>query len=303
MLKLGDECGRYLADRAETRTEICVLDADLADSDGADRFASLYPTRFIQAGIAEQCMVSVASGMAACGSRPWVFSFASFLCYRAYDQIRVSVGQTHLPVVLVGSHSGGCGGRNGKTHLALNDIAIISSLGTIAVWSPASRSDIHFAVDALLDESGPAYIRLPRTPLPDLPGEPCLVRWIGSPTSTAIVTHGLATHWAIEVQSLLARSGIQVGIMQILKLWPLDDLIASGLVTTLEEAIIIEDHSKLGGLGSLLLYAGFTGRLHQFGWPPAWAGQSGSDEDLRRLGHLSSTDVADSIQAIVGKRS
>ena len=122
-LRLADHCGLHLSRLAETDERIRVLDGDLADSDGALHFAERHPDRFLMAGIAEQSMVSVAAGMASCGLRPWVFSFAAFLCYRAYDQVRVSVSQAGQPVTLVGSHSGGLSSRNGKTHAALNDIA------------------------------------------------------------------------------------------------------------------------------------------------------------------------------------
>src|SRR5687767_4405253 len=112
-MKLADHIGALLPGFAQTHPELVVLDGDLADSDGAIHFARACPERFLMAGIAEQNMVSVAAGMAACGLRPWVFSFAAFLCYRAYDQIRVCLGQTRQPVVLVGSHAGGLSGRNG----------------------------------------------------------------------------------------------------------------------------------------------------------------------------------------------
>ena len=94
ILRLGDRCGQLLADLAEVDERIRVLDGDLADSDGSIHFARRHPDRFIMAGIAEQSMVSVAAGMASCGLRPFVFSFAAFLAFRAYDQIRICIGQT-----------------------------------------------------------------------------------------------------------------------------------------------------------------------------------------------------------------
>jgi transketolase len=139
--RLGKIVSERLTLAAAKDSSIWVLDGDLADSYGADAFAAAHPDRFISAGIAEQSMVSVAAGLAACGIRPWVFSFAAFLTYRAYDQIRVGISQTGLPVALVASHAGGCGGRNGKTHVALNDVALMASLPRIAIWTPADAGD------------------------------------------------------------------------------------------------------------------------------------------------------------------
>ena len=89
MMRLGNHCGKTLRTWAQEDDTLWVLDGDLADSNGAIHFAEAVPERFVMAGIAEQGMVSMAAGMASCGQRPWVFSFAAFLAYRAYDQVRV----------------------------------------------------------------------------------------------------------------------------------------------------------------------------------------------------------------------
>lgn len=299
MLKLADECGLYLAEKSCIDRRVWVLDGDLADSDGAEQFSREVPERFIQAGIAEQCMVSTAAGMAACGARPWVFSFASFLCFRAYDQIRVGLSQTGLPVTLVGSHAGGCGGRNGKTHLALNDIAVMASLPNIEIWSPADRGDTRLAVDSVLAHSRPAYLRLPRTQVPVLPWPSSTARWIGPKQKITLVTHGLATHWALEVQQILAQRGFHIGILQVCKIWPLDHIMTANYIGHIEWAVVIEDHSLLGGLASLLRTTGFTGKLDSFGWPVSWLGQSGSDDALRKCCELTAEQIAGRITQVM----
>ena len=298
MRKLGDDCGSYLAEKAESQESIWVLDGDLADSDGAEQFSARCPNRFVQAGISEQCMVSAAAGMASCGIRPWVFSFAAFLCYRAYDQIRVGLSQTQLPVTLIGSHAGGCGGRNGKTHIALNDVAVISTLPNMDIWGPADGNDVRLAVDSILSANGPNYIRLPRTPLPLLSGKPAIARWIGSPTPVALVTHGLATHWALEVQELLASNGVNVGVLHVNKLWPLDYILECGLLDQVRCALVLEDHAVLGGLGSLLRHIGYKGQMKQLGWPLGWSGQSGADNDLRQAAKLTVSDIVGEIEKL-----
>jgi transketolase len=294
MRKLGDECGIYLGELSHTDDRIWVLDGDLADSDGAECFSDINSSRFIQAGISEQSMVTTAAGMAAVGARPWVFSFAAFLCCRAYDQIRTSVSQTRLPVALLGSHAGGLGGRNGKSHIVLNDIALLSTLPNIEVWSPADKFDVQYAVDRALKGEGPTYIRMPRSPVPVLGHEPAGARWIGRPRDVAIVTHGLATHWALEAQAILHDHGIDIGVFQILKVWPFSEATIDHL-RAITKAYILEDHSVLGGLCSLIRFIGFRGEIEQLGWPVGWSGQSGSDEALRHSAGLDTTQIVERV--------
>ncbi len=208
MWRLADHCGQYLSELAVADLRICVLDGDLADSDGAIHFAQRFPERFTMAGIAEQCMVSVAAGMASCGLKPWVFSFGAFLCYRSYDQIRVCLSQSRQPVTLVGSHTGGCSARNGKTHGALNDLALMASLPNMQVWAPGDTADLKFAMHSILGGDQPAYLRLPRRPLDALAGEPAPCRWIGTPQLVTLVSTGLGTHLALAAQKILLRAGI-----------------------------------------------------------------------------------------------
>jgi len=287
-------CGRILADRAQDDQRIWVLDGDLADSDGAEPFARAHPDRFIMAGIAEQAMVTMAAGMSTCGMRPWVFSFAAFLCYRGYDQIRVSVAQTGLPVTLVGSHSGGCGGINGKSHLALNDIAIMATLPHVEVWAPADSGDTELAVRAILSANRPAYIRYPREPLPDLNGVSAVCRWLGPQAEYAMISCGYGTALALRAQERLADAGIPVGIVHCARVHPLPSDQLRELLSTVSRSWVVEDHSRRGGLAALLTEAG----LHTqevFAWPPDWPGDFGPAEKLLSLHRLHPTQIAERI--------
>lgn len=298
-LRLADHCGLHLSQLATLDERIRVLDGDLADSDGAIHFAERWPERFLMAGIAEQSMVSVAAGMAACGLRPWVFSFAAFLCYRAYDQVRVSVCQGRQPVTLVGSHSGGCSSRNGKTHAALNDVALMASLPGMRVWAPAGPREVRFAVDAILAAEAPAYLRLPRRSLEDLPGEPAPWRWLGEPGPIAFAGTGLGTHMALWAAERLAGLGLPMGVLHCPRIAPLPDGLEAALAGV-ERLFVVEDHVTHGGLASLLQALGLPVRITALGWPVGWPGQSGDDLDLLRLHGLAPEQIAATVLASAG---
>jgi len=283
MLKLGDFCGHYLSDLATKDDRIWVIDGDLADSDGAIHFAKKFPERFIMAGIAEQSMVSMSAGMASCGLRPWVFSFASFLVYRAYDQIRVCLSQCRQPVTLVGSHSGALTHRNGKSHAALNDIALMVTLPFMQVWSPADTADLHYSANKILAGDQPAYLRLPRRSMPDIKGIPGPVRVIEPAKDITIISTGVGTQLAIATRRDLAIKGIDAGLIHCLSLapFPAEELLDE--IGSAKKIFVIEDHIMYGGLYTLIQNLGVTAKIVPIGWPQNWSGQSGSDESIMEM--------------------
>jgi transketolase len=296
-LRLGDHCGLELARLGEHDGRIWVLDGDLGDSNGAARFAERHPERFVMAGIAEQTMVSVAAGMAGCGRRPWVFSFAAFLCCRAYDQIRVCLSQANQPVTLVGSHSGGCASRNGRSHAALNDLSLMTSLPNMTVWAPADPADVRLAVGSILREDRPAYVRLPRRTVDALPGSPARCRWLTDPAPVALLGTGLGTHFAVAAAAELTRRAQPVGVLHCPHVVPLPHAELTTLLGDVEHLFTVEDHYPAGGLGSLLQDAHVTPQLTAIGWPAHWTGQSGDDEDLLTAHRLDPHSLADRVLA------
>lgn len=279
--RLAASCVRALLSAAEHDDRIWVLDGDLADSYSATDFAAAQPDRFIMSGIAEQNMVSMAAGMAAEGARPWVFSFAAFIAYRATDQVRVGLAQTGVPVSLVGSHAGGCGGRNGKTHQSMTDLAVLGAMPGLEIWTPCDPGDVEFAVAAILAGDTPTYLRAPRDGCPRLPGEPGPLRWVTDPSRMILVACGLSVHWALEVREMLQKLGLDCGVLSVAKFSPLPaelgDIIADATMW-----FVLEDHVQPGGLGEEAVR--LSGRLPDawFGWPRDWTGGSGDSDSLRR---------------------
>jgi transketolase len=292
MPRLAETVADEVCNLAARDAAIWIVDGDLGDSYGLLKHAARLQNQFIQAGIAEQTMIGVAAGLAACGVRPFVFSFAAFLCCRAYDQIRVCVSQTELPVVIVGSHAGGCGGPNGKSHIILNDIAMISSLPGISIWAPTDPVDAQFAVLSVAAAEGPAYIRAPRDDQGSLPGSASIVRRFGDSSRAVMLSTGLASRWALEAQHLLRQQGLEMAVIHVLRIapFPTDELrVALGDAT---QIVVIDDHYDAGGL------ADFTRRnfpnliVTSLAWPSNWQGESGETYDLRVAHSLDSTALA-----------
>ncbi len=297
-MKPANYCVNELLKHSQLNDLIWVLDGDLGDSYGLDKFFEERPEKTIMAGIAEQNMVTMAAGMAACSARPWVFSFAAFLCYRAYDQIRVGIAQTGLPVTLVGSHSGGCIDNSGKTHQALNDIAVMASLSNIEIWSPCCEKDTCFAVESILNNNRPAYIRYPRESLPytDFPINPVAkCRWITEQSSIAFVTHGYGTHLALEAVKILNNFGINIGIIHVLNLKPFPKEEFSVCLNGIDRFWVVEDHIEFGGLNSILQNLGILSQ-RGFGWPTEWSGGHGSAKYLLESNYLSPQYIANEVK-------
>lgn len=292
--RLAAVCARELLERARIDPRVWLLDGDLADSYGATAFAEALPERFIMGGIAEQNMVSMAAGMAACGARPWVFSFAAFLAYRAADQIRVSLAQTGLCVTLVGSHAGGCGGRNGKTHQSTGDLAVLGAMAGMQVWTPCDPPDVCHAMEAILGASHPSYIRAPRDLCPALPGAPGPLRWLTPPSEHILLCNGLSAQWALGAAEVAKAMGLQLGVLHLGRFSPPPPALHAE-ITHARRWFVIEDHVRLGGVADQAAH--LVGRQPDawFGWPADWAGGSGSSAELRQSCHLGDREVAEVI--------
>jgi transketolase len=292
-MKLAAAIARELLRRGATDDSLWILDGDLGDSYGLDD-AAVQPlsNRFIQAGIAEQAMVTVAAGLASCGARPWVFSFASFLCSRAYDQIRVAVSQTGLPVALVGSHAGGCTGPNGKTHAMLNDLALMASLPNLDVWAPADCREATEIVGQILSTNRPAYIRLPRDAQQPVTGTTSTVWCLGEPDGFAIVSTGLGTQWAVSATRRCADRGIDVPLIHVGQIAPFPTNEVAEKLRNVREILVVEDHYEFGGLATLLRQHFPSVRTCSAAWPSSWTGASGASGDLRRACGLDDETLA-----------
>src|SRR5580692_650251 len=168
MKAMRDVWGETLVALGDTNENLLVLDADLANSTKADKFAQAHPERFLQMGIAEQNCVGVAVGLATAGYIPWLSSFAIFFTHRAVDPIRMLVAQTHANVKIGAAYAGVLTGLTGKTHHDVQDLAIMRAMPGMTVLAPADAIEGEAIIRWATEYEGPVYVRLARDASPDI---------------------------------------------------------------------------------------------------------------------------------------
>ena len=265
---------------------VLLLDGDLANSTRADIVAAARPDRFLQMGIAEQNLVGVAAGLATLGYRPWISTFAVFVVKRALDQVRMVVAQTHLPVRFAAAYSGLLTGFTGKTHQAVEDLAVMRAMPGMTVLAPADAWECEAAILWAAEHPGPVYLRLARDPSPAVfsarPSyDPARGTWLRRGRDLSLIGTGLQSARLLQAAALLAGDGIEAGVLHLPALKPFDagallEAAAPGLVVTAEE------HSVIGGLGSLVaetLAQSRPTRVLRLGIPDVF-GESGTNADL-----------------------
>lgn len=249
--------GEALVALAERYPELVVLDADLSGSTMTKGFAQACPDRFFNMGIAEGNMAVVAAGLAACGKKPFINSFAMFSAGRAWEQVRNSIAYPRLNVKVIGSHGGLSVGEDGATHQCIEDYAIMRAIPGMMVVSPCDGPEMRQAVQALLEYDGPAYMRLGRLAVDSITdsipgyrfelGKGVTVR---EGTDVTIVATGMMVQMAAQAAETLAEEGISARVLDLHTIKPLDEALLekaareTGAIVTTEEANII------GGLGS-----------------------------------------------------
>ncbi len=234
---------------------IVVLDADLAHATMSARFLEAVPQRFFNVGIAEGDLVDTAAGLSTTGKIPFACTFAMFSAGRAYEQIRNSIAYPHLNVKICGSHGGLGVGKDGATHQAVEDLALMAACPGMVVINPGDAVEMRAAVKAAIDYNGPVYIRLGRNPVPVVLDEDYVFQIgkgvvIREGRDVTLAATGVMLDVALKAAEALAAEGVDAEVLNFGTFKPLDkELIVSsarktGRVVTLEEGVLN------GGLGS-----------------------------------------------------
>ena len=289
--------GETLVRIGETHDRVVVLDADLSCSTQTAKFAEAFPSRFIQAGIAEGNMVGLATGLALTGFVPFAASFACFIVGR-FEQIRVSVAYNNANVTIVGTHSGVGIGPDGYSQMGLEDVGLMRTLPNMVVIQPADAVETEHATAFLADYTGPAYLRLTRQSVPDIYDERYRFEFgkgaeLREGSDLTIIASGAVVSGALEAAEELSREGFSVGVVNIHTIKPIDTALLAEVAARSSRILTVEDHGVVGGLGSAVAEVlsetpDTTVRIHGV----RGFGESGSGEDLYRKHMLDSEGIA-----------
>ena len=261
--------------------------ADLTDSTQMTLFKNEFPDRFIEIGVAEQNLVTVASGMAAMGKIPFVSSYAAFSPGRNWEQIRTTICLNDRPVKVVGSHAGISVGPDGATHQMLEDIALMRVLPNMVVIVPCDSVEAEKATLAMAAHPQPNYLRLAREATPiittmDTPFEIGQAYVFREGSDVTIIATGTMTYQALKAANELARDGINAEVVHVPTIKPLDAETVLKSAKKTHGVVTVEEGQIIGGLGGAvaeLLSEQLPTKLIRIGMRDHF-GESGSPEEL-----------------------
>lgn len=297
--------GEALVELGKVNKDVIVLDADLAGATKTNMFAKEFPDRFFDIGIAEQDMLSTAAGLSTCGKIPFVSTFAVFATGRAYDQIRNSICYPNLNVKICATHSGITVGEDGATHQMLEDINLMRGLPNMTVISPSDDVQAKWAVKRAADVNGPIYIRFGRAETPVIYNEKTefeLGKGIsfGEGKDATVFATGMMVAEALKAKEELEKEGINIRVIDIHTIKPIDEEIIIKSAMETENLISIEEHSIIGGLGTAIsevLTEKCPKKLIRLGMKDCF-GKSGNWKELLKYFNLTSEDIIKTIKNI-----
>lgn len=246
---------------AEKDRDVVVLCSDSRGSASLTRFAETFPRQFVEVGIAEQDLVSIAAGMAACGKKAFAASPACFLSTRSYEQAKVDCAYSNTNVKLIGISGGVSYGALGMSHHSCQDIAAMSALPNMRVYLPSDRFQTAKLFEALLQDDKPAYIRVGRNPVEDIyseadcPFEMNKAVWLqgrGEPVDVALIACGEMVRPALDAARLLQQQGVRASVLDMYCVKPLDQQAVVHAAQNARAVLTVEEHSPYGGLGAMV---------------------------------------------------
>lgn len=290
--------GEALAELGKENSDIVVLDADLSTATKTSIFAKEFPNRFFDMGIAEQNMVSTAAGMATCGKIPYISTFAIFAAGRAYDQIRNSICYPKLNVKICATHSGITVGEDGATHQMIEDLSLMRTIPNMTVISTSDDIQTKWAVKQISKIQGPVYLRLARLETAKIYNdykdfEIGKAIQIGEGIDGTVFATGVTVQEAIIAQEELKKLGINIRVVDIHTIKPIDKDVIIKCAKETKKLISIEDHNIIGGLGTAIsevLTELYPVKLIRLGINDTF-GKSGKAEDLMKLFEITSENI------------
>ncbi|OGI26955.1 MAG: hypothetical protein A2184_02110 [Candidatus Moranbacteria bacterium RIFOXYA1_FULL_44_7] len=301
---IRDGIGEALVELGKRDDRVVVLTADVKESVRVERFAQVFPERCIECGVAEQNMMGIAAGLAAAGKIPFVCAYAVFSPGRSWDQLRVAVCYSNLPVKIIGAHTGLSVGPDGATHQALEDIAITRVLPNMTVWVPADFEQAKKMVEESVQLPGPVYIRSVRekTPLISIrnPEPDAKVK-----KKVAIIGCGPILNECVEAANELAKERVWVQVINCSRIKPMDKELMVEVAKNCQAVVTAEDHQIAGGMGSAVaeVLAQYCPVPLEFVGVDDSFGESGTPDELAEKYGLKATNIIDSVRKVLLRKS
>ncbi|MDO8514750.1 MAG: transketolase C-terminal domain-containing protein [bacterium] len=304
--------GKGVVEAGKLDERVVVLTADLAESTQAHHFQKAFPERFVQVGVAEQNMATVAAGMANYGKLPFITSYATFSPGRNWEQIRTTICLNNVPVVVCGMHAGVSVGPDGATHQALEDIALMRALPNMIVISPCDSEEGRKATLALAKAGKPGYMRFGRdkTPIMTTAETPfeigkANVVWKSDSPVVAIFATGHLLYQALLAARELEEIGIAVSVTNVHTIKPLDREIIHSLARGAGAVVTVEEHQIMGGLGGAIaeLLAEVCPTPIEFVGVHDKFGQSGTPKELIEHYGMGVSHIVEAVKKVVSRKS
>ena len=299
--------GNALKELGAEYPNLVVLDADLANATKTLTFKKAFPERHIDCGIAEANMMGIAAGLSLTGLIPFASSFAMFAAGRAYEQVRNSIGYSHLNVKIGATHAGITVGEDGASHQCNEDIALMRTIPGMVVICPSDDVEAKAAVRAAVEYVGPVYLRFGRAAVPVINDRPDYKFEIGKGvllregTDVTIVATGICVDSALTAAEMLAADGISAEVINIHTIKPLDEELVVKSAKKTGKVVTVEEHSVIGGLGSAVcdaLAANCPVPVKKLGVQDVF-GESGSAAALVEKFRLDGKGVYEDVKAFV----
>ncbi len=304
--------GKGLVEAGEKDERIVVLCADLAESTRVHWFKEKFPERYIEMGVAEQNLATVASGLATYGKIPFITSYATFSPGRNNEQIRTTVSLNNVPVKIAGAHAGVSVGPDGATHQALEDIALMRVQPNMTVVVPCDSEEAKKATIAAAQTNTPIYLRFARekTPVFTTPETPfeigkAQVFFIpkeGLENKVGIIACGTLVHNAIMAAKTLEDEGVGVSVLNLTTIKPMDTDAVIAFAKEVKSIVTVEEHQTAGGMGSAVaevLAQNYPIKMKMLGVQDSF-GQSGEPDELIAHYGLDSESIVNAVNEIAG---
>jgi transketolase len=300
--------GQALVGLGRKDSRIVAFEGDMAHSTFSNLFEQEFPDRYFQIGIAESNMIGMAVGMSLCGKIPFCSTFSSFMLTKSFDQARVSVAYSKVPVKIVGSHSGISSGQDGPTQQGIEDVGLALLLPGFEIIVPSDEVQMRAAIEAIAYRPSPAYIRTSRPPSPII-YEDGIDYVVGKAIKlrdgkdVTLIANGLMVALALDAAKLLEKNGLSTRVLDMHTVRPLDEDAIKDAVKDTGALVVVEEHLIYSGLGSqvsMFVTQNCLAPVQIVGL--SWYAESGEPEELFEKYELTAEKIYNSALVAISKK-